>query len=617
MSLLNSVDGIGGMAISPADIVTALEAEKAASQRGIPFKATSARRQANLLVLTVDPVREGGNSVALDETLEGSRAVWHGSKEGHFGGRGEVVVVDPERGELTLRFVQGQPPEVEERISLYPQDFITPLVELWHNSEPQRKAFSIVGKLGKPAIAEPKQLGDVYSVLRERQSQAINLPLNRVGLLIGPPGTGKTFTLGAMVANLLCRFPKATVILTGPTNTAVDGALLAVDDWLIRLGREELRPRLKRIGSRFDTRRYAGKDHLLANGIYEASTEIAMLELEEPLKTDIERYVAWKERLEAARAKLKIDVALVAASSRVIGITTNSFFRHYESIKRSDGTPWTFTIADEASQIMLPAALMVTSLSSCSTFAGDPKQLAPIVQADDLSAKAVLEKTAFDLLKAAPTTFLNEQSRMCQGVCDVVSNTFYGGELIVCKRALRDNEWKKERSSWFINGRELPRVLVDDRAGDPTWSSKYNGKIRLQSAKMVCAWISELIGSYVKPDEILILTPFRAQRALLRSMLTRDGQKEVRVSTVHRAQGSERKIVIFDPVDAGSSFLNSETGRRLINVAASRAQAHLLIMAGPVDLKNKYLSRIHSRSRQLWDRAGDYTSLVRVHVKGH
>ena len=81
--------------------------------------------------------------------------------------------------------------------------------------------------------------------------------------------------------------------------------------------------------------------------------------------------------------------------------------------------------------------------------------------------------------------FLNEQSRMCQGVCDIVSHTFYRGELIVCRKAAQDPEWKRARSPWYLDGREIPRVLIDDRAGDATWSKKYNGnplRVRLRQA---------------------------------------------------------------------------------------------------------------------------------------
>ncbi|SHF44741.1 AAA domain-containing protein [Ruegeria intermedia] len=598
------------MAITADKILSALEMERSAAQRGLPFKVVSSRRQGNLAILCVEPIRDGRSSTALDESLEGSRAVWFGEESG----RGDVAAVNPENGEFALRFVYGSLPEEGARIALYPQDFITPLIDLWQEGPRRKNAAAVLRRSAKEPVAQTRTLPNHFDILRSRQAQAVSLPLNRIGLLHGPPGTGKTFTIGAMIAYLLTRFRNAKILVSGPTNTAVDSALISADDWLSRIGRDDLRQCMKRIGSRFDQRKYQDRDHLLAEGIYEASIEVSILELEEPPKNDIERYVLWKEKLDAARAKLKTDVAHISATSRVVAITTNSLFLHFESVANPGGGSWHFAIADEASQIMLPAALMVASLAKCCTFAGDPQQLAPIVQSADPLAQAVLGKTAFDVFKDAQSVFLNEQSRMCQGVCDIVSHTFYGDELVVCPKAARDPEWKLARSPWFLDGREIPRVLVDDRAGESTWSKRYNGKIRYASAEIAAALVHELLGSYVEPDDVLILTPFRAQRALIRSLLGRQGQRAVRVSTVHRAQGSERKIVIFDPVDAGSPFLNSETGRRLMNVAASRAQAHLIILVGETDLQNPYLAKMTVRARKLWDRKGDFASPLRVHL---
>jgi superfamily I DNA and/or RNA helicase len=134
---------------------------------------------------------------------------------------------------------------------------------------------------------------------------------------------------------------------------------------------------------------------------------------------------------------------------------------------------------------------------------------------------------------------------------------------------------------------------------------------------IVEALVAELLGSYVEADELLILTPFRAQRALIRTMLKRDAGRHIRVSTVHRSQGSESKIVIFDPVDASGSFLNSASGRRLINVAASRAQAHLIVVANDKDLQNPWIKAMHSRARALWHRAGSYAEPLHVKLRAY
>lgn len=57
-------------------------------------------------------------------------------------------------------------------------------------------------------------------------------------------------------------------------------------------------------------------------------------------------------------------------------------------------------------------------------------------------------------------------------------------------------------------------------------------------------------------------TPFRARRARIRSSLRAQGVPEaVRVSTVHRVQGSEAPVVLFDPADGSQPFLQTEEAR--------------------------------------------------------
>lgn len=92
--------------------------------------------------------------------------------------------------------------------------------------------------------------------------------------------------------------------------------------------------------------------------------------------------------------------------------------------------------------------------------------------------------------------------------------------------------------------------------------------------------------------DILVLTPFRAQRSLLRKTLKGAGFPKVEVNTVHKAQGSERHTVIFDPVDGDSGFLKTADARRMMNVAVSRAKARFLLLMAPRDYANPVLAEI-------------------------
>jgi superfamily I DNA and/or RNA helicase len=124
------------------------------------------------------------------------------------------------------------------------------------------------------------------------------------------------------------------------------------------------------------------------------------------------------------------------------------------------------------------------------------------------------------------------------------------------------------------------------------FSTKYGGHIRFETAELIVSLVGELV-KQVSPRDILVLTPYRAQRTLLRTFLKKAGFPGVLASTVHRAQGSERNTVIFDPVHASTSFLNNrDLGPRLMNVALSRAKARLFVIASRENLLNPVIRQI-------------------------
>lgn len=105
-----------------------------------------------------------------------------------------------------------------------------------------------------------------------------------------------------------------------------------------------------------------------------------------------------------------------------------------------------------------------------------------------------------------------------------------------------------------------------------------------------------------QPHELIVLTPFRAQRALIRQRLQARGVDAVKVSTVHRAQGSEAAAVLFDPADGASPFLQTPEAQRLVNVALSRAQAKVVVYLSPADAASALLAPIVQRLRLAGDR---------------
>src|SRR5262249_21502248 len=98
-------------------------------------------------------------------------------------------------------------------------------------------------------------------------------------------------------------------------------------------------------------------------------------------------------------------------------------------------------------------------------------------------------------------------------------------------------------------------------------------------------------------SNVVLISAYRAQARLLAA----GGlvfQPHVTGATVHRFQGSERDLVIFDLVDAfpqtGASQLtgrDADTAFRLLNVAVSRARGKLIVLADV-----KFILERHPRS---------------------
>jgi superfamily I DNA and/or RNA helicase len=243
-------------------------------------------------------------------------------------------------------------------------------------------------------------------------------------------------------------------------------------------------------------------------------------------------------------------------------------------------------VMDEASQVSLAYALAFLPLAKAVMFAGDPEQLAPIVRVEHPSAQTWLGGSPFNLrdhlARPEGTVFLEEQSRMTPEICSVIGDVFYEGRLKVCARATADSAWRAMRKGAQADGKGFE--VVQMKFGG-LYSQGRGGFIRKESAEAVVNLVKLLLRR-LEPDDIQVLTPFRAQRKMIRSKAKQAGISKLRVSTVHRAQGSERKVILFDPVQGSGNFFEGASGRRLINVALSRAQAQVYLFLATDDLLN-------------------------------
>lgn len=566
-----------------AEIVKAIEAELEIGGRKRSFKVVAAARQQSTIRLTVRSQPNGGQ---LDHTLEGGVASWGKTAS-------PVLAVSIEDGSLYLHRIDKPLPSEGEEITVQPPRFLESLLRCWLNDDLASQCFdwaahALVGREQRPLL-----LSQTFEELRPRQRLAYSLLSYQGGFLWGPPGTGKTRTAASMVADFISSDPAVKVLLLAPTNSAVDQLLIAADDRLAVSSRgQQLRTECSRIGSNFIARYYENRQHLLPQGTDKLVLEKASLEALQPSIDDMEARAEWQQRMDRVVAALRSEVDLILREKRVVAMTTTLATMQYKVIQ--EHSPFDLVVFDEASQTGRAISLMLAPLARRALIAGDPNQLAPIFSSNHQFARKWFGLTLFDDYmhpKHPSTCFLNEQSRMAAPICSIVSKMFYNGDLRVSDDCLRNSDWQVSRRpfSLFPAG-PIDNVHLINVDTEPT---SHGSSHRRQKSAEIVSTIAQRLAARVDPSKILILTPFVAQRKLIRKALDAKNLRKTRVSTVHAAQGTEIHTVIFDPVKGDSWFLNKpENKNRLLNVAISRAQACFVLIASAGDLQHPVLAAI-------------------------
>jgi len=604
--------------MSLVDVRLALSAELAATPEYYDFKVLRTDREGLLWRVTLEPgyvYAEGQRSgmasaqALLDDSLDGAAAWWGAPVKGGA----SVLAVVAEDDQLVLQNASRPPPGPDGLIRLYPARFLNALADAWWDTPWAERALACLPDLARPRALDdgPLLTGAPFRWLRPAQRQALALVRHSSAFLWGPPGTGKTTTLGVLLAEYLDSRPEARVLLLSTTNQAVDLATLAVDKALEKGRREHCRAGVQRLGTRFDAAAYAGREHLIPTRDRDLIARLARAEAARPAASsrDASALKAWADRVAALRDELRASSQRLLQHCRLASMTTTRAALTLKTLRElaPDGEPpFDLLVFDEASQVSLAHALALMPLGRARLFAGDPQQLSPVLRSNDRSARRWLGRSAFaEKPRAGPSVaLLDEQSRMAEPISALVSDMFYGGVLRVAADAAALPGWQAARGRALGDMAADTHVHVHRLKTDGAWSAAERGPVRAESAAVIAGLVAAaLAAGDWQPHELIVLTPFRAQRALIRQHLRACGVPEsLRVSTVHRAQGSEAAVVLFDPADGSQPFLQTQEAQRLLNVALSRAQAKVLVFLSAADAANPLLAPIVQRLRLAGDR---------------
>jgi superfamily I DNA/RNA helicase len=425
-------------------------------------------------------------------------------------------------------------------------------------------------------------------------------------VLWGPPGTGKTFTTGQQVAQVLAD-PTERILVISTTNRATDASAISIGRAAKTHAAEELdNGLLLRIGKGASLRRFESEDltAMLRGTETEFLAQIEELLFELTRETTFERKAMIRKDIKDLRKQMR-DAAQRNFLDETVRVVVATAFRAttfltMDEVKEGieNGlAPFTTIFIDEAGLISRAAVAALSLFASRRVvLVGDSKQLAPIsrisriLPTNQMKWLAMSGLSHLETISTAETGvhILQEQRRMHADVCTIVSAYQYDGFLTTAPEVndrgyqLPESLVGQPRAIWYVldeDGEELPTIRAERGPGNRSW-------IRVATTKVLDRLFSD---PTLRAATGLFISPFKAQAKEVASYLATNDLHSWAASTVHSQQGSEADIVIFDSVNAGSYSWPYDEWKRLVNVALSRSREAIIVLSSRAEMDEPYL----------------------------
>lgn len=441
-------------------------------------------------------------------------------------------------------------------------------------------------------IPSKNQLDALTEGLNSTQKGAVKHALSAgdAAIIHGPPGTGKTTTVAALIMAAISQ--KEKVLACAPSNLAVDNIaerLLAKGANIVRIGHpirilESLHEvTLDNLVEKQGDYQLAKKLRRDATGLQIDAGRWKRAKPEKGEKSSMRREA--REMLDEARQLEAMAVEQVLNGAQVILSTLTGIDSAILGQRQFD-----LCVIDEAGQATEPAAWIPLVRSNRVVLAGDHQQLPPTIMSNDarragfgvsLQERLVnQQKEPASLLDKPIAKRLNIQYRMHRDIMSFSSAEFYENSLLadtaVSGHLLSDLDGV---DSTDLTSKPVTFIDTAGASYDEEWDKSSRSRKNPQEAELAIKKVNELIASGVPAEAIAIITPYSAQVSLLRDRLAELELTQIDLGSVDGFQGRESEAVIISMVrsnpDAEIGFLSEQ---RRMNVALTRARRKLIII---------------------------------------
>ena len=465
-----------------------------------------------------------------------------------------------------------------------------------------------------------KNLTFFNTELNESQKDAVRfaLEVNEIGLIHGPPGTGKTTTIVEVILQLVKLGNK--ILVVAPSNIAVDNigekliyykSILSgkdskynLDFDLCRIGHPaRLLPSV--ISNCLDTKVENSDNTQFVKKVKREMDKIKR-ELQKVDYKEKEKKFALKQELkdkkEDIKGSYKNTVFDIYRKANIILSTCVSSGENYLNMAISKENPFDYIVIDECAQGTECLCWVSILQGKKAILAGDHLQLPPTIKSKN--AEYVLSYTLFDRMISTygdkVTRLLNTQYRMNEKIMKFSSEELYEDKLIADK-SVKNHTLKDLISERYKNDKNIleeinslddfgifdkPLVLLNTsgleffETKDPETLSSFNiGETDL--CKRMVDYLKDKLKAENK--DIGIITPYSAQVANLSHKITQDEYRGLEISTVDGFQGREKEIIILSLVRSNQKHqVGFLSDKRRLNVAITRPR-RMLVVIGDID----------------------------------